>query len=90
VLFGVGIYLVWEAPVILSEAAFELVLASALGSAAGRMQQPGWMGSVFRATWLPFALVLAMATAFAGVAQHFCPEATRLSEVLRMCVQAER
>jgi hypothetical protein len=85
VIFGAGIYLVYQAPAILTEAAFEAVLASGLVKASRRMTRAGWMGSIFRSTWVPFAIVLAMAIAFGFVAKSFCPDAAKISDVLAGC-----
>jgi hypothetical protein len=80
---------VWEAPTILAEAAFQMVLATSLRRRARQIDAPGWTGSVLVATWWPFAIVL-VATAICGaVAMNQCPGATRLPEVLHMCVSQQ-
>ncbi len=58
VVFGAGAYLVYDAPVILSEAAFEFFLAAGLIKPVKRLDDPDWMGTVLRTTWIPFAAVL--------------------------------
>lgn len=86
VLFGVGIYLVWQAPLILSEAAFQLILATALRRRGKRVDSPEWAGSVFKSTWLPALIVLIVAVVAGIVIQEACPGSTKLSEALKMCV----
>jgi hypothetical protein len=85
VIFGAGVYLVWEAPVILSEAAFQALLATSLAGTSKRITQPGWVGSVFKATWLPLVIVVAMTVVFGWVAHHYCPEAMKIADVIRGC-----
>jgi hypothetical protein len=85
-LLGVGIYLVYQAPLILGEAAFQGVLAGSLVRATRRMDAPGWAGSVLRSTFVPFLIALAVAALAGGVCDWLCPEARKLSEVLRLCV----
>jgi len=86
VLFGGGIYLIYEAPVIISEAAFELVLATTLIKKARAIDNPNWMGSVFRSTW-PAFLLTGIITIIAGWAlMRHCPQATKISEVFRFCL----
>ena len=83
VIFGAGAYLVYAAPEILSEAAFQALLAAGLIKASKKMDGPGWMGSVLKATWVPFVIVLAMTGIFGLVAQTYYPHATRLADIFR-------
>lgn len=86
VIFGGGIYLIYEAPVIISEAAFELILATTVIKKARTIDNPNWMGSVFRATWLAFTLTLVL-TISAGLAlMSYCPQATKITEAFRFCI----
>jgi hypothetical protein len=81
---GAAVYLVWEAPDILTEAAFQAFLASGLLRRARGMDSPGWTGSVFRASLPPFAIVLALSFLFAVVARTFHPEARTVVELYRI------
>ncbi len=81
----IGIYLIYTAPALLSEAAFEAALAAALAKGAKQIQRPGWMGTVWRATVWPFVIVLALSIALGWFAQKRCPEAKRLREVFTGC-----
>jgi len=80
-----AVYVIWAAPAILSEAAFQGVMAAALARRAKKISSGGWVGSVFRATVIPFAIVLAFAVALGVYAQKRCPSAVRLREALH-CV----
>ena len=84
-IFGSSIYLVWEAPVILTEAALQAVLAAALRRATRRMDHPDWTGSVFKATWKPFAVVVVMAVLFGQIAERACPPAHTVHQVIEQC-----
>ena len=88
-IFGAGVYLVWAAPSILSEAAFQALLAAGLIRASGKITQRDWMGSVLRSTCVPFLIVLLMAGIFGSVAQKYYPHATRLADIFTS-VNAER
>lgn len=86
VLFGGGLYLIYEAPVIISEAAFELVLASTLIRKTRSMDNPNWIGSVFRATWPAFVLALAITVLAGWVLMTYCPQAGKITDALRLCI----
>lgn len=86
VLFGGGIYLIYEAPVIFSEAAFELILATTLIKKAKAIDNPNWIGSVFRATWPAFALTFVITVIAGWVLIVYCPQATKITEVFRLCI----
>jgi hypothetical protein len=83
VVFGAGLYLIYSAPAILSEAAFECVLAGSLVKRSRQMNDPDWMGSVLRATWVPFAVVLVIAVAAGWVLHAYYPEVTRIADLFR-------
>ncbi|RJQ41498.1 MAG: hypothetical protein C4550_01675 [Nitrospiraceae bacterium] len=85
VIFGAGIYLLYQAPVILAEVAFDFLLATSLIKSSKKIDSPDWAGSVFRATWIPFLLVLVITLGFALFVSSIYPEATRLSDVLKRC-----
>ena len=82
---GAAVWLVWQAPVILPEAAFEALLAGGLVRAARRGESRGWARGVLRATVIPFVLVLLAATFVGWAAHRACPEATRLADVFHGC-----
>ncbi|MGH9752098.1 MAG: hypothetical protein ACREA2_04885 [Blastocatellia bacterium] len=83
--FGVGIFLIYQSPAILAEAAFQAALSLGLINAAKRIKYGDWAGSVFKATWIPFAAVLALAIGFGWAAQHYCPAATKAAEIFYIC-----
>lgn len=60
VVVGAGVYLVYEAPFILSEAAFEFILAASLVRGTKRIDSSDWVGSVFKTTSIPFIVTLSI------------------------------
>lgn len=81
VVLGAGVYLVYEAPLILSEAAFEALLAAGLVKRYRQMAAGDWTGSVLRATWIPFAITFVVALAGAWAIDRLFPGVTRIAEI---------
>jgi len=79
--FGAGLYLIWQAPSILPEAAFDAALAASLLRGAKRIDAPDWTGGVLRATWKPFLWIAAVTLAVALAAAHYFPHARRLADL---------
>ncbi|HYH08499.1 MAG TPA: hypothetical protein VEK11_15695 [Thermoanaerobaculia bacterium] len=76
-----SVYLIYTAPVILAEAAFEAALAGALARRARRVERGNWVGAVWRATVWPFLAILVLSVALGWFAQRSCPAATKLADV---------
>jgi hypothetical protein len=70
-------------PEILIDTAFNAMLAGGLIKAGGKVSDPGWFGSVIKATWIPFTIVLVMAWIFAVTAAVLTPQAHIFGEVWR-------
>ena len=85
---GFAIYFIWTAPALLSEAAFEAALAASLARRTKKATSGNWIGSVFRATVVPFTVVLVISGALGWYAQRRCPEARRLREAIS-CLPSE-
>jgi hypothetical protein len=81
---GGAVYLISIAPHILSEAAFDFLLGTSLVRSYRRMNQPDWMGSVFRDTYKPFLLVLVVAFGAAWAIHAHDPKITKLSDVIHI------
>ena len=75
-----GGYLIYVAPQILPEAAWQAVLASTL-TRVKKDDHHGWMTGVMKSTVLPFAIVMVLAGALGWVAHKHCPTATKLVAV---------
>lgn len=85
VIAGTGIYLVYGAPEILTEAAFQAALSTSLIRISRKIDQPDWSGSVLKLTWKPFLTILVIALLTGVCARSFCPSATRLPDLWRVC-----
>jgi hypothetical protein len=81
-----GVYIVYSAPAIFSEALFEALLAGALVRQTKNVTGGGWVGAVWRATFWPFAGILAVALFLGWAVHHVCPSAMRLGDVFH-CVE---
>lgn len=83
VLFGgVGLVL-WEAPAILTEVVFEVLLASSLIKGVNRVESRDWSLVLLRQTWKSFAFVCALALGFAWFAGNAAPQAKTAADVVR-------
>jgi hypothetical protein len=75
-----GVWLIYSAPAILTEAAFEAILTTALVRRARKIDSVGWVGAVTRATALPFIGILILAVGLGFAVEKSCPSATRLKD----------
>ena len=82
VIFGAGGYLIWVAPEILPEIAFNALLAGCLTGAAKRAETKGWVRSVVWSTWIPLTLVLLVTIGLAVVVHRHCPGAVKMVDAL--------
>jgi hypothetical protein len=80
--FGAGAWLVWEAPLILSEAAFSAVLAGAMRRASRDADGPVWAWTLFKRTALAFSAIALLSSLAGFGAQASCPEARTLQEAI--------
>ena len=74
-----GGYLVYAAPQILPEAAWQFALAGVLKKASAK--DGNWMPGVMMSSAIPFIVVLILAAVLGWTAHHTCPEATKLLQV---------
>ncbi len=86
-LFALAAYLVASAPLVLVDAAFEALLAGGMIRGARRMDSASWVGTVVRATYIPFCAVFVLTIVAASVAQSHAPGATTLSGVLTLLLR---
>jgi len=84
--FGAGAYVVYQAPVILSDAAFHAMLAGGLVRTARDAHDPSWFGGVLKSTAVPFAIVFILSGVFGYEAHRLCPAAATARQVFRTCV----
>ena len=79
---GSAVYLIFQAPIILSEAAFEGLLVVSLVKKSQSIGDEDWMGSLFQTTWVPFAVTLLVGLIAASFLHYFYPEAIKLADVI--------
>lgn len=77
-----ALYVIYTAPAILSEVAFQGVLAAAMARRTRQMSNSGWAGAVFRKTFWAFAAIMLVAIATGAIANHICPQAITLRQAL--------
>ena len=73
---GGGAWLIWHAPDILGDVAFEAALAGTLLRA--RRRDADWMQALLTRTWIPFVLIALTALLAGWAAQHVAPSAQTL------------
>jgi len=84
VIFGASLYMIIDAPHILSDAAFNFLLASSLMRSYRTINKPEWFGSVFRETCIPFLIVLLISTGVAWLIHSRFPHVVKISELVSM------
>ncbi len=82
-MLGGAIYIIYQAPVIMSEAAFNALLSGGMIRAAKKMRGEDWTGSVFKATWIPFAIIAGITIASAVILIHVFPGETNIGDIIR-------
>ena len=83
---GGVIYLVASAPHLLADVAFGAALTGGIAPAARRVADADadWSGSVFKATWKPFFIILVVVVAASLALNHYFPGARTLGEAFGM------
>ncbi len=76
------VLVLYSAPTILAEAAFEGVLAASLIKRTRIISDKAWAGSILKATWKPFAVTLGVAFIGGAVLHSYFPQAVRLADIL--------
>lgn len=76
-----GGYLIYVAPNLLPECAFQAVLASTLTRVTKRVDHENWVATALRASAIPFAIVLILAGTLGWAAHSHCPSAVKMHEV---------
>lgn len=82
--FGAAIYLLHAAPAMLSDVAFQAMLAGGLVKSSQKWRDASWEMSLLHKTWIPFTLIFILAVATAALAGHLFPGVNTLHEVLQI------
>jgi len=81
-LFGAAAFVIWQAPAILGEVVFEVLLGSPLVKGVKAVDAGNWAGALFSHTWKPFGVVAFFALSFATFAGVMAPTARTAAEVI--------
>lgn len=81
---GAAGFLIYEAPDILADAAFNAALAASLLRGARQSVASDWTEDVLRATWKPFLFILAVTFLFALVMNSLLPQAKTIRDILKL------
>lgn len=76
-----GGYLIYVAPSILPEAAWQAGLAAALVRTTKNADRNNWMTCILRSSAIPFAIILLLGSALGWEAHKHCPQAVKISQV---------
>jgi hypothetical protein len=76
-----GGYLIYVAPSILPEAAWQAALATTLVRSTKKADHQNWMKCILRSSAIPFAVILILGSAIGWEARKHCPKAVKLSQV---------
>ena len=77
-----GGYLIWCAPSIMSEAVFQVLLATGLAGKIRKANGSGWEISILKSTWWIFLLVLLFSVGFGFAAQKCIPTAITVKDII--------
>jgi hypothetical protein len=87
-LFGASIYVIYQAPAILAEVVFEVLLGSPLARGARALDSAHWPSVLLRKTWKPFAILFAAAMTFSIFVQWYFPQVTTAGEAFRLILKS--
>jgi hypothetical protein len=83
-IFGATAYVVYQAPAILAEVVFEVLLGSPLARGANALGSANWPAVLLAKTWIPFAIIAAMAIGFALFCKAYFPGVTSIGGLLHI------
>jgi hypothetical protein len=87
IVFGGAAYVVYQAPAILAEVVFEVLLGSRLARGAMALDEAHWPTVLLRKTWKPFAVMAGAAMAFALFCNWAFPQVKSVGELLAVIVK---
>jgi hypothetical protein len=87
-IFIAGGYLIWSAPVLLSDAAFHVLLVAGFARKVRQTDDTFWQTAILKATWWMFLLVLVLSLAFGIVAQMVFPDAVTIKDFIVFLLEA--
>lgn len=81
-----GVYLIWCAPNILTEAVFQVLLVTGFARKVHRVEESGWETSILKNTWWTFVLVFIFAVGFCIAVHKLMPSAVTMKDVFKSYV----
>ncbi|MEQ1516296.1 MAG: hypothetical protein ABL931_07390 [Usitatibacteraceae bacterium] len=85
--FGATIYVVYQAPAILAEVIFEVLLGSPLARGAKALDTANWAAALLKKTWKPFGLMAGAAMLFAFFCNSVYPQAATAGQVIDLMLK---
>lgn len=85
--FGATIYVVYQAPAILAEVIFEVLLGSPLARGAKALDSANWAAVLLKKTWIPFTVMAALAMVFAVYCSIAFPAVTTAGQLVQMILK---
>ena len=85
--FGATAYVIYQAPAILAEVIFEVLLGSPLARGAKALDSANWASMLLKKTWKPFALMAAVAMSFAVYCNVAFPQVTTAGQLMQMILK---
>ncbi len=87
-IFIAGGFLIWSAPTILSDAAFQALLVAGFAHKIRQAEKTQWEITILKATWWAFLIVLVFSIAFGIVAQIVFPDAVTIKDFVVLLLKA--
>lgn len=85
--FGATFYVIYQAPAILAEVIFEVLLGSPLARGAHALDSANWPAVLLKKTWKPFALMAGAAMTFAVFCNVAFPQVTTAGQAIEMMLK---
>ena len=87
VVFGATLYVIYQAPAILAEVVFEVLLGSPLARGARALDSANWAAVLLKKTWRPFAMMAFAAMLFAIFCNAAFPGAATAGQVIDLMLK---
>lgn len=82
--FGATAYVIYQAPAILAEVIFEVLLGSPLARGAKALDTAHWASALLKKTWVPFGVMAVAAMSFAFFCNALFPQAATAGQVMQL------
>ncbi len=86
-IFGSAIFIIYEAPHILAEVIFQVMLGSTMLRGVRAIESASWQRALFAATWKPYAIVITLSMVFAIYCSAALPEVHSVGQLFGLIMQ---